>query len=76
MISSGSDGLLKLWNIKSNECVATFDNHEDKVWALTVKQDGQYIVSGSADSKITFWEDISEKEREEMHQETEMRILK
>ena len=30
-ISSGTDGLLKLWTIKSNECIATFDQHEEKV---------------------------------------------
>jgi len=28
---SGADGLVKLWTVKSNECVATYDNHEDKV---------------------------------------------
>ena len=28
---SGADGLVKLWTVKTNECVATYDNHEDKV---------------------------------------------
>lgn len=28
---SGADGLVKLWTVKSNECVATYDHHEDKV---------------------------------------------
>lgn len=27
----GADGLLKLWTVKSNECIATYDEHEDKV---------------------------------------------
>lgn len=31
LASSASDGLLKLWNVRSEECVATMDNHEDKV---------------------------------------------
>uniref|UniRef100_A0A2K6NRR7 Transducin beta like 3 n=1 Tax=Rhinopithecus roxellana TaxID=61622 RepID=A0A2K6NRR7_RHIRO len=34
LLSSGSDGLLKLWTIKNNECVRTLDAHEDKVWGL------------------------------------------
>ena len=28
---SGSEGLLKLWTIKTNECVKTFDQHLEKV---------------------------------------------
>lgn len=31
LIFSGSEGLLKLWTIKTNECVKTFDQHLDKV---------------------------------------------
>lgn len=31
MVTSASDGLVKLWNIKGEECVKTLDNHEDKV---------------------------------------------
>lgn len=31
LLSSASDGLVKLWNISDQECVATLDNHEDKV---------------------------------------------
>ena len=33
---SGADGLLKLWTIKTNDCVNTFDRHEDKVCDLYV----------------------------------------
>jgi len=28
---SGADGLVKLWTVKTNECLATYDHHEDKV---------------------------------------------
>jgi WD40 repeat protein len=27
----GSDGLVKLWTIKTNECIATYDKHDGKV---------------------------------------------
>ncbi len=30
-ISSGSDGLIKIWNVKTNECINTMDEHVDKV---------------------------------------------
>jgi U3 small nucleolar RNA-associated protein 13 len=39
LISSGSDGLVKLWNIKSNECIDTMDEHEDKVTSSDTSYD-------------------------------------
>lgn len=38
ILSCSGDGLLKLWTIKTSECIATFDGHDGKVWAL----DGNY----------------------------------
>lgn len=33
MVSTGADGLVKLWGVRSAECTATFDEHEGKVRA-------------------------------------------
>ena len=52
---SGSDGLLKIWTIKSNECTKTYDQHEDKVWALTVNSNEDRLVTGAGDSTIIIW---------------------
>lgn len=53
---SGSDGLVKLWTIKTNECVKTLDAHQDKVWGLHGSRKDDKMVTGSADSTITIWE--------------------
>ena len=37
MVSAASDGLIKLWTLKSSECVATMDAHQARVWALAGK---------------------------------------
>ena len=55
MIFSGSDGLIKLWTIKSNECVKTLDDHEDKIWAVTVSKTEEKFISGGADSTLIEW---------------------
>ena len=52
---SGSDGLLKLWTIKSSECIATLDAHDARVWALDVSGDEQRLVSGAGDSSLIVW---------------------
>lgn len=55
-VLSGSDGLVKLWTIKTNECVKTLDAHQDKVWGLHGNRRDNRMVTGSADSNITVWE--------------------
>lgn len=57
--SAGGDGLVKVWDVNSGETETTLDNHEDRVWALTVHPKTNMIVSGSADSTVTFWKDTS-----------------
>lgn len=76
LVSSGSDGLLKIWTIKTNECDTTLDNHTEKVWALAVRKDQKYIASGGADSVVNFWEDITREEQEEELREKEQYIIK
>ncbi|XP_039275258.1 transducin beta-like protein 3 [Nilaparvata lugens] len=53
LVSVGSDGLMKLWCIKSSECMATFDQHDGKVWALAVSKDEQVLVTGGDDSSCS-----------------------
>lgn len=57
--SAGGDGLVKVWDVNSGETETTLDNHEDRVWALAVHPEKNMIVSGSADSTVTFWRDTS-----------------
>ena len=74
--SCGSDGLVKVWNVKDEENVATLDNHEDKIWALVANRDASMLVSGGADSVISFWQDVTEEEEEEKLAAEEETILK
>lgn len=35
VISAGADGLVKLWSVRTGECVSTFDEHAGKIWGMT-----------------------------------------
>ena len=37
------------------------ESSEDKLWALDCTPDGQLVVTGSADSVLTIWKDVTEK---------------
>lgn len=55
LLSTGADGLMKLWTIRSDSCVATYDTSEDRVWALALGEDEQQAVTGAADGTLSFW---------------------
>lgn len=78
LISSSADGLIRLWTIRSGECENTFEDHQDRVWALESLQlqaneskessfeNGdlalKYFCSAGSDSKIILWKDVTEEE--------------
>ena len=57
--SAGGDGLVKVWDVNTGDVECTLDNHEDRVWALTVHPITNMIVSGGGDSTVTFWKDTT-----------------
>lgn len=65
VVSAGSDGLLKAWDLKRNECLATFDEHTDRIWALAVCDDGDALITGDASATIKVWRDVTQTEIEE-----------
>lgn len=76
LVSTGSDGLIKLWTIKSRECINTFDKHTDKVWALAVRTDESEFITGGSDSLIARWEDYTLLEEIEQQKIQQQKILK
>lgn len=45
LVSTASDGLVKLWNIREEECVKTLDGHEDKVRPVMQSSKGLLLIS-------------------------------
>ena len=63
------------------QCVGTFDGHDEKVWALAVRRgrDGgldTQSVTGSADSVLCVWRDVTAEEAEASIEASEARLLK
>jgi U3 small nucleolar RNA-associated protein 13 len=89
LLSVGSDGLSKLWTIKSGECVSTQDTHDDKAWALAVRErwsapdaagniheeEPCLIATGGADARIVLYEDGTKEELARQEQDRERRLV-
>ena len=76
LLSCGSDGCLKLWTVRTNSCVATYDAHEDKVWALAASPEEGAIATGAADSLLTVWADDTLVESQAAVEERQAGLLK
>ena len=60
VLSAGADGLVKLWSVRTSECLGTFDEHEAKVWALHVGgASDSLLVTGGADARVNMWRDCT-----------------
>ena len=54
-----------LWGVRLGASVATLDAHDDKAWALACDGDGERVVTGGADAKLTLWRDATRAAAEE-----------
>lgn len=50
--------------------------NSQEVWALAISSDERTIVSGAADSVLTFWEDCTEEQAEEQEAHRADLVLK
>lgn len=65
ILSVGSDGNVKLWDCKTNECMKTIDAHSGNTWTLSLTDDDSMLVTGGQDEKLVIWSDTTKKEQEE-----------
>ncbi|MGY5855910.1 MAG: WD40 repeat domain-containing protein [Candidatus Thorarchaeota archaeon] len=63
ILASGSvERVVKLWDIRTGNCLATLEGHEYPVLALAFSPDGDKLVSGSGDTTLMTW-DIQNRSR-------------
>lgn len=64
LLSAGGDGLIKLWNVKTGECVTTLDEHDDRIWSFVVNKSGNRFVSSDASSLLVTWRDTTQERKD------------
>jgi WD40 repeat protein len=56
VVSGGSDGRLRWWQVESGQCVREREAHQGTVQALKVSPDGSRLASCGDDGAITLWD--------------------
>lgn len=62
--SASADGVIKIWNIRKAVCMATYEHHEGRVWAMDVLETGvdkALILSGDNANGLMLWQDNSDE---------------
>jgi WD40 repeat protein len=57
ILASGSvERVVKLWDIRTGDCLATMEGHEYPILSLAFSPDGNKLVSGSGDTTLMTWD--------------------
>jgi WD40 repeat protein len=56
LMSASTDGTLRLWALRSGDCVAKLKGHADELMDCAITPDGAIAVSTSADSTVKLWD--------------------
>ena len=55
LASSSIDCTVKVWDTNTGECLQTFTNKQQWIWAVAFSLDGQTVAIGGEDCAITLW---------------------
>jgi WD40 repeat protein len=57
LFSAGMDGLLRVWDLRTNRCLRAVEAHGGRtILALALSPDGQWLASAGADAVVRIWE--------------------
>jgi len=61
LVSASYDETLKVWDVRSQNCLATLEGHDSAVMACALASDGLTMFSSSNDGTMMVWDMSSKK---------------
>lgn len=74
VITTGADGLVKIWDTGLGEDLKTYDQHSNRIWALLVKNQGAEFITADADGVFQFWKDNTEEVQAQEEEASKLRV--
>jgi WD40 repeat protein len=68
LLASGSaDKTVRLWNMRTRECVAVLKGHTGSVESVVFSLDGRLLASGSTDRTVRLWNVVEQRAASPVH---------
>lgn len=74
LISTSKDGMIKLWDLKTHQCIETHIAHTGECWGLAVKDD--LLITTGTDSQVKIWKLDIENDKMETNRDGYFRKAK
>ena len=56
LLTAGTDGIIREWNLTDGSLRRTFEGHADTVYGIAVSPDGSLLLSGGRDHESRLWD--------------------
>ncbi|MEO8328338.1 MAG: NB-ARC domain-containing protein, partial [Nitrospirota bacterium] len=56
VVSGGMDQTLKVWDLRTGDCLRTLEGHMHRVKSCAIDPTGRWVVSGSLDRTLKIWD--------------------
>jgi len=56
ILGTGTEAVVRIWDVKSQANVASFEGHQGAISCLAFSENGYYLATGAADATVKLWD--------------------
>jgi U3 small nucleolar RNA-associated protein 12 len=69
LLTTSKDGLIKLWELKSQQCIETHLAHSNECWSMGINSDANMVITSGNKDQVKVWSvDLSKPDQEKLQE--------
>ncbi|GME84515.1 unnamed protein product [[Candida] boidinii] len=66
LITTSKDGLIKLWDLKSQQCIETHVAHTGECWSSAINHTNELLITSGVENQLKIWKIDLTKEKKKL----------